>query len=247
MLLPIPINLDTINKMYGLSLDAAGMQKFLARKAGAPAEIRTSEDIVISRVGRELYEKFFRNYTRKQWGLDPSQLDSSVVGRIPVRYTHDDRYFTDTFQAMPKEGFTRMFERMFDSKNITIMTGVNYAAVAASCRGVKAIFTGPVDENFSYRFGPLPYRSLKLKHAIYNAEYFQGAAVINYPNDHAYTRVTEFKYLTGQVAPKTSVVFEYPKLTETPTIQSRGPKTPFSMENTRSLPNGRPKCILSGA
>lgn len=211
MLLPIPINLDTINQMYGLSLDAAGMQRFLADKAKVPAEIRTSEDIVISRVGRELYEKFFRNYTRKQWGLDPSELDASVAGRIPVRYDHDDRYFTDSFQAMPKDGFTRMFERMLDSKNITVMTGVDYADVATTYRGVQTIFTGPVDEYFAYRFGPLPYRSLEFKHETYDQERFQQAAVVNYPNDHPYTRVTEFKYLTGQVAPKTSVVFEYPQ------------------------------------
>lgn len=210
-LLPIPINLDTINSMYGLHLDAAGMQKFLSEKARVPAQIRTSEDIVISRVGQELYEKFFRNYTRKQWGLDPSELDASVAGRIPVRYDHDDRYFTDSFQAMPKDGYTRMFDRMLDSKNITIMTGLNYADVAATYRGVKTIFTGPVDEYFDYRFGPLPYRSLHFKHETYDQERFQEAAVVNYPNDRDYTRVTEFKYLTGQIAPKTSVVFEFPQ------------------------------------
>ena len=211
MLLPIPINLDTINQLYDLTLDAAGMQKFLAQRAEAPARIRTSEDIVVSRVGRELYEKFFRNYTRKQWGLDPSELDSSVAGRIPVRYDQDDRYFTDSFQAMPKDGFTRMFERMLDSKNIKVLTGVNYADVAACYRDVKTIFTGPVDEYFDYRFGPLPYRSLEFKHQTFNQDRFQQAAVVNYPNDHDYTRVTEFKYLTGQARAKTSVVYEFPR------------------------------------
>jgi UDP-galactopyranose mutase len=210
-LLPIPINLDTINQMYGLSLDAAGMQAFLAERAEIAPHIRTSEDIVVSRVGRELYEKFFRNYTRKQWGLDPSELDASVAGRIPVRFDRDDRYFTDSFQAMPDKGYTRMFERMLDSPNITVRTGVNYADVAKSYPGIKTIFTGPVDEYFDYRFGPLPYRSLEFKHETYDREIFQQAAVLNYPNDHPYTRVTEFKYLTGQVAPQTSVVYEYPQ------------------------------------
>ena len=118
-LLPIPINLDTVNRLYDLSLDAEGMQAFLAARAVVPPVIRTSEEIVVSRVGRDLYEKFFRNYTRKQWGLDPSELDASVAGRIPVRFDRDDRYFTDTFQAMPKQGYTRMFERMLDNRNIT--------------------------------------------------------------------------------------------------------------------------------
>ena len=211
MLLPIPINLDTINRMYGLALDAAGMQEFLSKRTVTPVSIRTSEDICVSRVGRELYEKFFRSYTKKQWGLDPSELDASVAGRIPVRLDRDDRYFTDTFQAMPKHGYTRMFERMLEHPRITIRTGVNYSDVAAAYPGAKTIFTGPVDEFFDYRYGPLPYRSLEFKHETHDVETYQAAAVVNYPNDHAYTRVTEFKYLTGQVAPKTSVVFEYPK------------------------------------
>ena len=210
-LLPIPINLDTINQLYGLSLDAEGMKDFLAARVEAPELIRTSEDIVVSRLGRELYEKFFRNYTRKQWGLDPSELDSSVAGRIPVRYDRDDRYFTDTFQAMPRDGFTRMFERMLDHKNITVQTSVNYADVVNTYPVAKKIFTGPVDEYFDYKFGPLPYRSLEFKHQNFDREIYQSAAVVNYPNDHAYTRVTEFKYLTGQVARNTSVVFEYPR------------------------------------
>ena len=210
-LLPIPINLDTINGLYGLNLDAAGMQEFLAQRIVTRPVIRTSEEICISRVGRELYEKFFRNYTRKQWGLDPSELDSSVAGRIPVRFDRDDRYFADSFQAMPLHGYTRMFERMLDHPRIRIRTGVDYADVAAAYPGIKTIFTGPVDEYFGYRFGPLPYRSLEFKHETHDVGVYQPAAVVNYPNDHAYTRVTEFKYLTGQVADKTSIVFEHPR------------------------------------
>lgn len=210
-LLPVPINIDTINRLYDLHLDAAGMKAFLASRAEAVASIRTSEDIVVSRIGRELYQKFFQGYTRKQWGLDPSELDASVAGRIPVRFDHDDRYFIDTFQAMPREGFTRMFERMLDHRNITVRTGVNYADIAKSHAGVRKIFTGPVDEYFDYRFGPLPYRSLEFKHETHDRQWYQAAPVINFPNEHPYTRVTEFKYLTGQVASKTSVVFEYPR------------------------------------
>jgi UDP-galactopyranose mutase len=210
-LLPIPINLDTINKLYGLSLDAAGMKEFLSKLAVTAPFIKTSEDIVVSRVGRELYEKFFRNYTRKQWGLDPSELDASVAGRIPVRFDQDDRYFSDSFQAMPLDGYTRMFERMLDHSRITIRTGVEYQDLLHSYPDAKVIYTGPIDEYFGFCYGKLPYRSLEFKHETHDVERLQEAAVINYPNDRDYTRVTEFKYLTGQVHPRTSIVYEYPR------------------------------------
>ena len=210
-LLPIPINLDTVNRLYNLSLDAAGLEAFLAERRITPALIRTSEDIVVSRVGRELYEKFFRNYTTKQWGLDPSQLDAAVAGRIPVRFDRDDRYFSDAYQAMPLEGYTRMFERMLDHPRITIHTGVDYADLARTYKGAKLIYTGPIDEFYAFRFGPLPYRSLEFKHVTHDRERFQEAPVVNYPNEHAYTRITEFKYLTGQENARTSIVYEYPR------------------------------------
>jgi len=210
-LLPIPINLDTVNRLYHLSLDAAGMQAFLEARVEKPALIRTSEDIVVSRVGRDLYQKFFQGYTRKQWGLDPSELDSSVAGRIPIRFNRDDRYFTDTYQAMPKHGYTRLFERMLDHPNIEQALGIDYREIRRMYPGIKTIFTGPVDEFFDHRFGKLPYRSLSFDHQTFEREQYQSAPVINYPNDKDYTRVTEFKYLTGQQSAKTSVVFEYPK------------------------------------
>ncbi len=210
-LLPVPINLDTINRLYNLSLDADGMRAFLAARVETPREIRTSEDIVVSRVGRELFEKFFRGYTRKQWGLEPSQLDSSVAGRIPVRFDRDDRYFTDSFQAMPLEGYTRMFERIVDHPLITVRTGVDYRDLERTYSKTKLVYTGPIDEYFGFRFGPLPYLSLEFKHETHEREVYQAAPVVNYPNDHTYTRVTEFKYLTGQRGPKTSIVYEYPR------------------------------------
>ena len=209
-LLPIPINLDTINRLYTLSLDGARMREFLDERVIASSHIRTSEDIVISRVGVELYELFFRNYTRKQWGLDPSQLDASVAGRVPVRFDQDDRYFTDSFQAMPDKGYTVMFGRMLDHAGITIQTETSYDEAVALHPTAKVIYTGPIDEYYGFRFGPLPYRSLEFKHQTLNCKTFQPAPVVNYPNDHAYTRITEFKYLTGQEHEKTSVVYEYP-------------------------------------
>ena len=245
-LVPIPINLTTIEKLYDLTLDPAEMQAFLASRAETTRTIRTSEDIVLSRVGRELYEKFFRNYTRKQWGLDPSELDSSVAGRIPVRFDRDDRYFTDTFQAMPLHGFTRMFERMLDSPNITIKTSVEFADIARAYPGSRTIFTGPVDEYFGFRYGPLPYRSLEFKHETYNQERFQSAAVVNYPNDHEYTRVTEFKYLTGQQSPKTSVVFEHPRAEGDPYYPIPRPENATLYARYKELADRRPDVHFVG-
>jgi UDP-galactopyranose mutase len=209
-LVPIPINLDTVNSIYGLNLEIGELEGYLESVAEKRDVIRTSEDVVLSRVGRDLYEKMFRGYTRKQWGLDPSELDACVTARIPVRTNRDDRYFTDTYQAMPAHGFTRMFENMLDHPSITISVSTCYRDVVRSVRYGSLIYTGPIDEYFDYRFGKLPYRSLEFRHETLPIEQMQPVAVVNYPNDHAYTRVTEFKHLTGQVSAKTSIVYEYP-------------------------------------
>lgn len=210
-LLPMPINLDTINRLYGLDLDSSGMEKFLASVAQKRDPLRTSEDIVLSRVGPDLYEKFFRNYTRKQWALDPSELDAQVAARIPVRTNHDDRYFTDQFQAMPARGFTRLFENLLDHPNISILLNTDYREIAGEIPYRSMIYSGPIDEFFDFRFGKLPYRSLQFRHETHDREQFQPAAVVNYPNEHDYTRITEFKYLTGQQHRQTSIVYEFPR------------------------------------
>ncbi len=209
-LVPIPINLDTVNILHGLELTVDEMEAYLEKIAEKPPAIRTSEDVVVSRVGRDLYEKMFRGYTRKQWGLDPSDLDASVTARIPVRTNRDDRYFTDTYQAMPRHGFTRMFENMLDHPNITVILNTDYRDVLKSVQYRELVYTGPVDEFFGYRFGKLPYRSIQFRHETVDVEKLQPVAVINHPNEHDYTRVTEFKHLTGQAHSKTSVVYEYP-------------------------------------
>jgi UDP-galactopyranose mutase len=210
-LLPIPINLDTVNELYGLQLTPDGMKNYLASVAEKKERILTSEDVVVNGVGRELYDKFFKNYTRKQWGLDPSELDAQVTARVPVRFNRDDRYFTDSYQAMPARGFTHMFGNMLDHPNIKIMLNADYREVREEVAYDQLIFTGPIDEFFDYRFGPLPYRCLEFKHETHHKPVFQPAPVVNYPNEYAYTRVTEFKYLTGQEHPLTSVVYEFPK------------------------------------
>jgi UDP-galactopyranose mutase len=210
-LYPVPVNLDTINAVFGMQLGEAEAEKFLATVAETRDPIQTSEDVVLSRVGRELYEKFFRGYTRKQWGLDPSQLDAQVALRIPVRTNRDDRYFTDAFQFMPKNGFTRMFENMLDHPRITLELNADYREVRDKVRFRHLIFTGPIDEYFDYRFGKLPYRSLEVRHRTLDREWLQPVSVVKYPNEFEFTRVTEFKHLTGQQHSKTSVVYEYPR------------------------------------
>ncbi|HEV7395268.1 MAG TPA: UDP-galactopyranose mutase [Pyrinomonadaceae bacterium] len=210
-IVPFPINLNTINNLYGLNLTSFEVEGFF-KKVAEPVEcIRTSEDVVVSAVGRELYEKFFRNYTRKQWGLDPSELDASVTSRVPTRTNRDDRYFTDTYQAMPLNGFTRMFENMLDHPNIKTLLNCDYREIEKEIPFREMIYTGPVDAFFDYRFGKLPYRSLEFKHETHDTAIYQSAPVINYPNEQLYTRVTEFKYLTGQEHAKTSIVYEFPQ------------------------------------
>jgi UDP-galactopyranose mutase len=210
-LVPMPINLDTINKMYGLNLTSFQLEEWFESVAEKVPVIKTSEDVVVSKIGRELYEKFFKNYTRKQWAMDPSELDKSVTSRVPTRTNRDNRYFTDTYQAMPLHGYTRMFENMLAHPNIKVMLNTDYREIMNVIPFKEMIFTGPVDEFFDYKFGKLPYRSLEFKHETLNTETFLPTAVVNYPNEHAYTRVTEFKYLTGQTHPKTSVVYEFPR------------------------------------
>jgi UDP-galactopyranose mutase len=210
MLVPVPINLDTVNRLYGLSLDSQGMEDFLATRREPVEHIRTSEDVVVSTVGRELYEKFFRGYTQKQWGLDPSQLSKAVTARIPTRTNRDDRYFTDTFQLMPRDGYTAMFRNMLDHPNIQVELDTPWKAVTERGFARRIVFTGPIDEYFDHRFGRLPYRSLHFVHETRDVEWAQPVAVINYPQTERFTRVTEYKHLTGQVHPKTSLTYEYP-------------------------------------
>src|SRR5437868_10637639 len=213
-LVPIPINRPTLNELFALDLktdeEAAA---YLAARAEPVADIQTSEDVVINAVGRELYELFFRGYTRKQWGLDPSELDKQVTSRIPTRTSIDDRYFSDTFQAMPLNGYTAMFGKMLDHPLIEVRTGVDFAELKDKAHGLAdhIIYTGPIDEYFDFRFGNLPYRSLKFDHQTLEQEHFQPVAVVNYPCEEVpFTRISEYKHFTGQQAPRTTVTYEYP-------------------------------------
>jgi UDP-galactopyranose mutase len=245
-LVPMPINLDTLNKLYGMNLNCLQMEEFLKSVAEPREKIITSEDVVIGRVGRDLYEKFFRNYTKKQWDLDPSELDASVAARVPVRTSRDDRYFTDRYQAMPLHGYTRMFENMLDHPNIRIMLNTDYRDIKEEISFRELIFTGPIDEYFDYCLGKLPYRSVRFEHQTHNCAKFQAVPVVNYPNEHPYTRVTEFKYLTGQEHPKTSIVYEYPCADGDPYYPVPQPKNGELYQRYRALAEMVPAVHFAG-
>jgi UDP-galactopyranose mutase len=210
MLLPIPINLDTVNRLYNLNLTSEELEGWFASQAEPVEEIRTSEDVVVSKVGRDLYQKFFEGYTKKQWGVYPSELDKSVTSRVPTRTNRDDRYFGDEYQFMPAGGYTRMFEKMVSHPNIKIMLQTDYAEIKNKIPHRRTVYTGPVDEFFGFRLGKLPYRSLRFDHVTLDEEWHQPVAVVNYPQTEQYTRVTEYKHLTGQVHPQTTITYEYP-------------------------------------
>jgi len=213
-LVPIPINRTTLNELFDLDLQTdEEAAKYLASRAEPVDEIRTSEDVVINAVGQELYELFFRGYTRKQWGLDPSELDKQVTSRIPTRTNTDDRYFSDTFQAMPLNGYTKMFEKMLDHPLIEKRLGTDFRDLKDQAFELAdhIVYTGPIDEYFDFRFGKLPYRSLRFDHQTLEQEQFQSVAVVNYPCEEVpFTRISEYKHLTGQQSPVTTVTYEYP-------------------------------------
>ena len=216
-LVPVPINLDTINALRGTTFDAREVKDYLD-SVTEPLLVphRTAETELLGRVGKELYDLFFRGYTRKQWGMDPSELDASVTARVPVRTNRDDRYFTDRYQHMPRDGYTKLFERMTTHPRIKILLQTSYREIAAIWPQAEVIYTGPFDEFFDYRFGRLPYRSATFQHETLDTERYQPVGVVNYPNTYDYTRVTEWKHLTGQRHPKTSIAYEYPQATGEP-------------------------------
>jgi UDP-galactopyranose mutase len=246
MLVPIPINLNTINELYGMHLTSSQVEDFLQSKAEIKERIITSEDVVVNKVGRELYEKFFKGYTRKQWDLDPSELDASVTARIPVRNNRDDRYFTDKFQGMPLYGYTRMFENMLSHPNIKIMLNTDYKEVRDIIPHREMIYTGPIDYFFDYCYGKLPYRSLEFRFETLECETHQSTGTINYPNEHPYTRSTEFKYLTGQKHAKTTIVYEYPKADGDPYYPVPRPENAELYKKYQILTAGMKKVHFTG-
>jgi UDP-galactopyranose mutase len=207
----LPINLDTMEKLYDRKFTPEELEEYFEKRRLKLDDVRSSRDVVVSQVGEELYELFFKNYTKKQWGVYPDELDPQITKRLPVRFNRDTRYFTDKYQGIPKYGYTRMFERMLDNRNIHILLSTDYKEIIDSVKFDKLIFTGPIDYFFDYMHGKLPYRSLNFKFETLDIEKYQNAAVVNYPNDYDYTRITEFKHLYFQRHHKTTICYEYPK------------------------------------
>jgi len=239
-LLPIPINRTTINRLYGLELDEAGVAAWLESVREPRDPIRTSEDVVLNSVGRDLCEKFFRGYTKKQWGLDLSELSAGVAARIPTRTNDDDRYFTDTYQFMPRDGYTAMFRRMLDHPNITVQLDTDYFAIRHRIKANHTIYTGPIDAFFDYCYGRLPYRSLRFEHQhLAGVARYQPVGTVNYPTSttHAHHRI---QALTGQRHEGTSIVREYPQAEGEPYHPIPRPRMKSFSNDTKCLPkNGR--------
>ena len=246
-LYPIPINRTTINRLYGLQLDEAGVAAFLEHARQPRESLRTSEDVVLNSVGPDLADKFFRGYTRKQWGLELSELAAGVAARIPTRTNDDDRYFTDRFQAMPAAGYTHLFERMLDHPNIEVRLGVDFRLVGWRLERERTIYTGPIDEYFQCRLGKLPYRSLRFEHQHFEGiPGYQEVGTVNYPNDHAYTRITEFKHLTGQAHPGTSIVREFPQAVGEPYYPIPAPANEALFKQYQALAEAEPRTHFIG-
>lgn len=209
-LIPMPITVETINRLYNLNLSCEEVEDFLKKKAVPIEEVKTSRDVALSRVGEEIYQKFFENYTKKQWGIDPANIDTSVISRIPIRYNRDTRYFADRYQGMPKYGYTKMCEKMVANKNIKLLLNTDYKEVIGDIRYDKLIYTGPTDYYYDYKYGKLSYRSIDFTFETFDCEKYQEAPVVNYPNDYDFTRITEFKQLTWQEHKKTTILKEFP-------------------------------------
>lgn len=213
MLVPVPVNITTVNLLLGLHIQTEQeMKKWLATQIIPIDKPTNSEEMALSLVGKTLYEKLFKNYTLKQWNTLPALLDASIIGRIPVRTNFDPRYFSDKYQAMPSLGYTKLFEKMLSHPNITVQLNTDYFHIKDSLKNFeKLFFTGPIDLYFQkVSAKKLIYRSLRFEFETFDFPYYQVNSVINYPNDHKFTRILEFKHMYGQKHPKTTIAKEYP-------------------------------------
>ena len=224
---PLPFNL---NSLYGLfpTPKAFRLEKKLLEKFGPGQkihilELRSAQDQELKELADFIYRKVFLNYTLKQWGMRPEELSPEVTGRVPIFISWDNSYFQDRYQGIPLEGYTRIFERMLSNPNIKVLLRTDareiiqldflYRRIYLNGREFQGriIYTGPIDELLDFKYGELPYRSLRFQLEVHPVEYYQEVAVVNYPNDYAFTRITEFKHLTGQAHPKTIIAKEFPQ------------------------------------
>ena len=248
--LPTPINLDTARRLHGLSLTSFELDAFFAQHAETVATVRTLEDVVVGRVGRDRYSKFFRSHTGKEWGPDPSELDATVIARVSSRTNRDDRYFNDVHQATPLHGYTRLFQNLLAHPNIKVMLNTDYRDFAHVLPCKHTVYTGPVDAFFDHKHGRLSYRSLHFEHVTEPAprggECLQPVGTVNHPNDHGYTRVKKFKHLLGQRYAASLLVYEYPRAESDPTIPCRALRTPRCCDVMKPKPKPKPSSCRMG-
>ncbi len=235
-MVPVPFNLNSLARVYSPvvagQIEAALVSRFKYGSRVPVLRLLEDKEPLIKEFASYVYAKVFLGYTLKQWGVKPDELDASVTGRVPVVISRDDRYFADTYQAMPKSGYTAMLTRMLSHRNIRVLLNTDFAEVRDEIRYRRVLFTGPVDELLGFRFGHLPYRSLRFEYGIHEADQVQPVGTINYPNEFEFTRTTEQKHLTGQRVAGSTVVTEYPQ----PHVQGRNePFYPVPNEANRDL------------
>ncbi|MCB0349447.1 MAG: UDP-galactopyranose mutase [Bdellovibrionales bacterium] len=209
-LVPFPINLDTYNTLYNTNLNQVEFEKKLTEFKFTD-EPKNAEEAIINQVGQYLYETFFLQYTLKQWGKHPRELHADTVKRVPVRIDRENRYQLAKYQGLPKKGYTHMMKNMISNPLISVMLNTDYKTVISDLSYKKLIYTGPLDYFYDYRFGKLEYRSLRFEEQTHNQDEYQAHAVINYPNNYDFTRITEYKKMTGQMSPKTTIHIEFPE------------------------------------
>ena len=210
MLIPMPISTETINQLLNLSLDTDQIVHWFQNHRISFNEITNSEEAILSQAGNLVYEKFFKNYTRKQWDRDAKDLDASITKRIPIRQSRDTRYFTDQYQAIPRYGYSSLFNAILDHPKIHVMLNTKWQFVQNSIQYDHLYYSGCLDEFFDHCFGKLPYRSVRFEYeTIHDCEQYQQVGVVNYPNDYDFTRITEYKHFSGQKLPHTTIAREY--------------------------------------
>jgi len=218
-----PINLNTFEQIVGHPSSTEEMEDYLSTRRVPIAHPKNSEEAIISQVGWELYNRFYKNYTTKHWKRHPRALDASVCARVPIRTTRNDLYFNDKHQCMPKDGFTALLQRMVASPNIEILLNTDYREVQNLVSPQWTVYTGSLDEYFGYVHGPLPYRTTRFEaesfgpdvlkgreHISGKAGFWQPTFMVSYPNDETFTRIIEIKHVTGQLCENTTIVKDFP-------------------------------------
>jgi len=211
--LPFPINRDTICSVFGVTISVSEVRAFLdaeVKKSTFNNPPKNFRDAVVAQVGEKLYDLFFKNYTIKQWEKDPEELSAEIASRIPVRENRDPRYFNDKYQGIPEHGYTAMIKNMLTHPAITVLCNTAYEEIKDEVQWQQTVYTGKLDVFFDCKYGKLEYRSVIFDFETKNVEIYQPAAVVNYPNDYDFTRITEFKHFTFGKQPVTTICREFP-------------------------------------